>query len=362
MIWKPSNEPGHYDRPRVEQTHAIGIEIDKLRLPLVRRRKLHSILNALVVQIEDGGDSPEVNHLLLEALEAAVRHQVGEKRASATLQAIDTFEQVEAKRWEMVKAGTLPPIELRPEERLDDLMQEGYRLLDAGQRTTACDKWLETWGMIKKLAAPDMRTSMDFDAAYPMTQSVFNWSGDLEMALDNAGVKDPVYYEHRARYAREFLVQFPDEDTNRQVMFGRAEGEALWRLGRQAEAEAVYQALVNNYPDKGWAYIGWSDEYYLWHEDEKDYESGEAILLRALARLSLEDRVDVLNRLTRLYEKWGKPDKQEAVAAQLLEIAPEQPQGQTFQVLTSKPSPRPSPSPSRSQSKHGKRNKRKRRH
>jgi tetratricopeptide (TPR) repeat protein len=362
MTWQAANEPGHYDRPRVEQTHDLGTEIDKLRLPLVRRRKLYSILNALVVQIEDGGDSPEVNHLLLEALEAAVRHQVGEKRASATLRAIDTFEQVEAKRWEMVRAGTLPPIELSREERLDDLMQEGYRLLDAGQRTTACDKWLETWGMIKDLAAPDMRTSMDFDAAYPLTQSVFNWSGDLEMALDNAGIEDPAYYEHRSRYAREFLVRFPDEDANRQVMFGRAEGEALWRLGRQAEAEAVYQALVNNFPDEGWAYIGWSDEYYLWREDEKDYESGEAILLRALARPSLEDRVDVLNRLTRLYEKWGKPDKLETVAAQPLEMAPEQPQSQTVQVPTSKPPPRLSPSPSRSQRKHGKRDKRKKRH
>jgi len=34
------------------------------------------------MQIEDGGDSPEVNRLLLEALRAGVRHQVSEKRVS----------------------------------------------------------------------------------------------------------------------------------------------------------------------------------------------------------------------------------------------------------------------------------------
>jgi hypothetical protein len=104
-------------------------------------------------------------------------------------------------------------------------------------------------------------------------------------------------------------------------MFRRAEGEALWRLGRQDEAEAVYQALVNRFPDKGWAYIGWSDEYYLWSDRARDYASGEAILLQALDRPSLEDRVDVLDRLVGLYEEWGKPDKQAAAAAQLLEAA-----------------------------------------
>jgi len=322
MTWKPSNEPVRYDRARVEQTDVMEMEIDKLGLPFSRQRKLLGILNALIGQVEDGGDSPEVNRLLLEALRAAVRHQVGERRGRAALRAIDQFEQAEAKRWEMVKAGTLPPIELTPQEWLDDLMQEGYRLLDAGQLAAACDKWLETWEQVKSMATSGMRSSEAFDAAYPgMTQFFFNWSEDLEMELGNAGLDDPVYHEHRVRYVREFLAQFPDEGENRHVLFRRAEGEALWLLGRRAEAEAVYQALVNRFPDNGWAYIGWSDQYYLWSKSAKDYASGEAILLQALDRPSLEDRVDVLDRLVRLYEEWGKPDKQAAAAAQLLEEA-----------------------------------------
>ena len=61
------------------------------------------------MQIEAGGDSPEVNHLLLDALRAAVTHQVGEGAAEPVLRAIETFRQIEAERWERVKAGTLPP-------------------------------------------------------------------------------------------------------------------------------------------------------------------------------------------------------------------------------------------------------------
>jgi tetratricopeptide (TPR) repeat protein len=320
MTWKPSNEPTRYDRARVERTDTIDQEIKKLRLPPIRQRKLNGILNALIMQIEDGGDSPEVNRLLLEALRAAVRHQVGERRARSVLEAIDRFGQVEDQRWEMVKAGTLPPIELRPEERLDDLMLEGYGLLDAGQRTAACDKWLEAWQVIKELLTPEMRTAMDFDTTYPTMHSAFNWASDLEMELGNAGLDDPAYHEHRVRYVREFLTRFPDEDANRHVNFRRAEAEALWQLGKQAEAEAVYQALVGAFPDEGWAYIGWSDEYYLWHQRAKDYEKGEAILLRALEQPDLEDRTDVLDRLVSLYEEWGQQEKRTQILTELNEL------------------------------------------
>jgi len=49
------------------------------------------------MQIEDGGDRPEVNRLLLDALRAGLRHQVGQRPAKATLHTIDAFERAEAK-------------------------------------------------------------------------------------------------------------------------------------------------------------------------------------------------------------------------------------------------------------------------
>jgi len=319
MTWKPSNEPTRYDRARVERTKPIEKEIDRLGLPLIRKRKLNGIMNALIVQIEDGGDSPETNRLLLEALRAAVRHQAGEKRARAVLRAIDAFEKAEDERWEQVRAGTLPPAELTPREQLDDLMQEGYHLLEGrGQIAAACRKWLTAWEMVKQMATPDMRTTTAFDKAYPgLMQFVFNWCSDLEMELGNAGLDDAAYHEHRVRYVREFLAQFPDESENRHVNFARAEAEALWRLGKQAEAEAVYQSLVDRFPDDAWGYIGWSDEYYLLSDSQKDYEAGEAILLQALDRPNLEDRRDVLERLVALYEEWGRPERCPPLLAEL---------------------------------------------
>ncbi len=307
MNWKPSNQPDRYDRARVAQLRPVRTEIEKLGFPPIRFRKLSGILNALEVQIEDGGDHPEVNKLLLDALRAAILHQVSERQAQGALRAIDAFEKAEAGRWVQIKAGTLPPMELDTEEQLDDLMQEGYDLIyEKRQATSGCDHWLEAWELVKQLATPEMRSTDAFDRAYPLTQFVSNWVSDMEMELGNAGLHDARYHEHRIRFVHEFLAQFPDEDDLTYLNMRRAEGEALWHLGRQAEAEAVYRALVEKLPDQAWAYIGWADNYHMWHGSAKDYQTAEAILRRALARPNLEDRQDVLERLIEMYEEWEK--------------------------------------------------------
>ncbi|MBN2004568.1 MAG: SEC-C domain-containing protein [Anaerolineae bacterium] len=317
MTWKPSPEPTRYDRERVARLRPLTEAVARLRLPLIRQRKLNGILNALEMQIEDGGDSSEVNQHLVAALRAALLHQVTEREARPALKALDAFAQSEAQRWEQVRAGMLPPIVLTPEEELDELMQEGYALLEARQQIPAVDCWLEVWERVKRMATPVMRTAEDFDAAYPMLQSVFNWCSDLEMELHNAGLDDPAYFTHLIRYVDEFLAQFPAEDALRYVNMLRAKGEALWGLGRQAEAEAVYQDLITRYPDEGWAYIGWADQYYLFEKSLKAYEPAEALLLQALARPPLNDRGDVLDRLIGLYEEWGKPRQQARTRVEL---------------------------------------------
>jgi tetratricopeptide (TPR) repeat protein len=325
MIWKrsnksakPSNQHTRYDRARVAQLGPIREAIGRLGLPILSMRQLMGILNAIEVQIEVGGDSPDVNALLIDALRAALHYHVDERTAQAALRAIDTFVKGEMQRWKQVEAGTLPPIELTPEEQIDELMQEGYRLMEANQCAAACDRWLETWERVKQLARPELRSATAFDEAHPgMQQLVFNWCSDLEMELGNAGIDDPVYHERRIRYVHEFLAQFPDSSDDTYINFRRAEGEALWHLGRRDEAEAVYAALIKRLPDEGWCYIGWADHYWLFDSSPKDYTRAEAIMRSALARPKLQDRNDVLARLAELYGRWGKPTEQAAIAGQI---------------------------------------------
>jgi tetratricopeptide (TPR) repeat protein len=294
-----------YDRARVAQLSPVKAALAGLRLPFSQQRKLNGILNALTMQIEEGSDVREVDRLLLEALRTAILNQVDASQATPVLQAIEAFERVEAQRWEQLQSGTLPPVQLTPVEQLEELIYEGEKLLAKRQATAACDQWLAAWDIVKRLAIPGIRSTSDFGKAYSIYPLVFNWCQDLEMELGNAGLDDPVYHEHRVRYAREFLSLFPDDDKLIRLNFGRAEGEALWHLGRRDEADQSGAALVEQFPDEAWAYIGWADKYWVFDTSPKDYARAEAIMRRALERPNLVDRADVLERLNKMYEKSG---------------------------------------------------------
>jgi hypothetical protein len=86
------------DRARLDTFKPVKQAIEALNLPPLRFRKLNGILNALTMQIEDGGDSSEVNELLVKALRAAIIFQVGEAVSKSALDALAQFEQSEALR------------------------------------------------------------------------------------------------------------------------------------------------------------------------------------------------------------------------------------------------------------------------
>ena len=304
MTWKPSNQPTRYNHERVAQLEPIEQAIAALDLPLIRVRKLNPIINALAMQIEDGGDNPEVNRLLMDALRAGIRHQVDDDVARLVLAAIDAFERVETDHWEQVRAGTYRPPALTPIEQFEDYFAEGQQLVARSESIEACDRWLFAWEIFKTLAGPGVRMLADVERVHPeLRQVAHDFCFDLLFELSNAGLREAAYHDKCLRYVREFLVLFPDSDGDTVVEFVRAQGEALWHLDRRAEAEQIYAGLVTQLPDKGWSYIGWSDHYWIFKNSPKDYARAEAILRRALARPSLEDRPDVSQRLRQLIEQ-----------------------------------------------------------
>ena len=163
-----------------------------------------------------------------------------------------------------------------------------------------------------------MRSTEDFEAAHPSDFCHFrDWCIELMFELHNAGLDDDAYATRRLVLVQEFLERFPAEDAHTQCEFIRGQGEALWQLGRQAEAEAVFADAIERLPDEAWLYIGWADHYWQWESTPGDYARGEAILRRALARDTIDDRESVLERLHDLYQRWEKP-QEAAIAAQQL--------------------------------------------
>jgi hypothetical protein len=208
---------------------------------------------------------------------------------------------------------------LHAEVEIVNLIQEGYELLmDRAGQVPACQSWLQAWARVKTLTGPEMRTCRDFTLACPRLETDFkNWCYDFMFELHNAGIDDAKYFEHRLSFIREFMAQFPDENEDIQLNFGRGAAEALWQLGRQVESDTAYAALVERLPDQGWAYIGWADEYWIMKNSAKAYARAETIMKRALDRPKIQDRVDVLERLAELYDEWGKPEAHQQTLAQL---------------------------------------------
>jgi predicted Zn-dependent protease len=200
---------------------------------------------------------------------------------------------------------------LDPEELRDDLVEKGSRALEQRNARVACDFWLTAWKIVQQLARPDPRTAAAFYKQYGLADFLDNWCHTLLSELYGVGLSNPGYHERRLQFAREFLAQFPDEAPETHVSFIRAQGEALWELGRRGDAEAVYAALVARFPDEAWGYIGWADHYWLWRGSPKEYARADAIMTRALARAQLRDRSDLVERLRELYTESGQQDKLE---------------------------------------------------
>src|SRR3990172_1953317 len=95
---QPQDVLRYIDQARLNTFEPVDQAVEALNLPPLRFRKLNGILGALIMQIEDGGDSPEVNELLVKALRAAVIFQVGEDAAKSFNEALARVEHAEKLR------------------------------------------------------------------------------------------------------------------------------------------------------------------------------------------------------------------------------------------------------------------------
>ena len=82
----------------------------------------------------------------------------------------------------------------------------------------------------------------EFDDRFPMTQSLYNWSQDLEDALWNAGLGDRAILLARIAVCEEALRRFPSEDQLMTENRRRALAESYFEVGETEEAEELFQS------------------------------------------------------------------------------------------------------------------------
>ena len=147
-------------------------------------------------------------------------------------------------------------------ELLDDKMQAGYTQDAENDKHAAVVTWLDAWSDVLRLCdATGISSIEEFDDRFPLTQSLFNWSQDLEMALENAGRDNREIRQSLIEFCEESFRRFPREDQLLTENRRRALGGAYFDAGMTEKAEELFRSWLDADPAWGWGWIGWADCY-----------------------------------------------------------------------------------------------------
>lgn len=191
---------------------------------------------------------------------------------------------------------------------IDEKIKAGYEFLMKGNTVHACDAWLDAWGGIKEaMAEAHIKNIGELEIKYKWTQFLTNYIQDLEAELHNAGLSDKKYFQKRITYCEEMLELCGEDKGLLVENTRRAIADSNYELGNKDKCDQLYSVWLEQDPDWGWGYIGWSDCYRFDRiKNPLNLEKSEEILNRALAREDVNDRVDVLERTVDLYEELDK--------------------------------------------------------
>ena len=194
-------------------------------------------------------------------------------------------------------------------ELLDDKIQAGYDQ-DENDPHAAAVTWLNAWSDVQWLCdATGLSSSEEFDDRFPMTQSLYNWSQDLEMALENAGRDDHEMRQALIDFCEESLRRFPREEQLLTENRRRALAGAYFDAGMTEKAEELFGSWLDADPGWGWGWIGWADCYLPWGGRTADLGRAEELLSRGYRVPGVRDRVYIAERLQRCARTVAGPAK-----------------------------------------------------
>jgi len=146
--------------------------------------------------------------------------------------------------------------QLVSDELLDDMMQRGYELVEGPRMEEGCRIWLEVWDHLEKRFTPKMKSIQQAEAVFEGLQCLYNWTQDVDEALQNARL-----YRERLVFCRECYTLFPASDESWLLNMKRSAGESCFALGLTEEGDKTFASLVEEFPRNPWPYIGWGDAY-----------------------------------------------------------------------------------------------------
>jgi tetratricopeptide (TPR) repeat protein len=201
-------------------------------------------------------------------------------------------------------------------ELVDDKVQAGYHELEHSQAAGAAT-WLDAWSDVLRLCdATGIGSIGEFDDRFPMTQSLYNWSQDLQDALWNAGLHDHTVLQARIAVCQEALSRFPDEDQLMTENRRRALAESYFDLGQTDKAGELFQSWLAADPRWGFGWVGWATCYFYRALGPEDYGRAEELLRRGYSTPYVRDREAIAEWLQAVCEKTDRPREAKEFARQ----------------------------------------------
>ncbi|MGH3256321.1 MAG: SEC-C metal-binding domain-containing protein [Streptosporangiaceae bacterium] len=193
-------------------------------------------------------------------------------------------------------------------ELLDDKVQAGYAEDEQNNASACTATWLDAWSDVLRLCdATGIGSIEEFDDRFPMTQSLYNWSQDLELALWNAGLDDRDLLLICIEVCEEALRRFPREDQLMTENRRRVLGESYFESGMTEKAEELFQSRLAADAGWGWGWIGWADCYTARVGRPGNHARAEELLRRGYSAPGVRDRDCIAERLRDLCLETGRP-------------------------------------------------------
>jgi tetratricopeptide (TPR) repeat protein len=207
------------------------------------------------------------------------------------------------------------------QDKLDSQMQEGYRLEMRGDSVAASRIWIELWKNIKVIMSmQNVQSLEELDQAFHGLQSIYNWASDFEMELGNASRTNKTFARYRIEFCIEYIDRYDDKNDLNILGMKRAIAETLFELERAEEGEQLFREYLKEKPTWAWGWIGWSDQYWLFAQDNnRNSEKAIKILKQALEVEGLEDRLYVLERLDDLYSEFDMHQESIEIRQEMIE-------------------------------------------
>lgn len=229
--------------------------------------------------------------------------------------------------WEKENGGNHPCMEF-----FDYHIYRGYGHSDKEDFTGALNKWYEAYKLIfyfihsMKISSIDLLKEQ-FEGNYELKI----WLEDYLTLLTN--ISEPFYLQQQRVVCEQFLDIFAKEKGEIIFLIKINYAASFFFNGQENKGNKLYEEWLIEDPTwtKGW--MAWADYYWTSRDEKNNLRKAIEILEKALKRIPILEKKDIIVRLETLYEQENMTEEALKMAIELKQIFnKEQEQEQTEKI------------------------------